>query len=277
VASPENRRERIELRSALQIVPTKPVLAVRGLSVQSRDRTLLHDVNLEVGSNEIYGIIGPSGAGKSTLLRCLNRLIDLDEGLTATGIVEYLGKPVYGPGVDVDELRSWIGMLFQQPVVFPGSIEENVVFGVRRLRRLPKRQLRARAETALRRAALWDEVKDRLRESAATLSVGQRQRLCLARALAVEPRVLLMDEPTSALDPKATEAIEELIVRLKREHTIILVTHDMAQARRVADSVGCLCLRDGVGELAESAACTDFFDSPKTPEVIEFLGQGSTD
>jgi phosphate transport system ATP-binding protein len=173
----------------------------------------------------------------------------------------------------VDALRSRIGMIFQQPVVFPGSIAANVLFGVRRTRRLPRRAWAERIESALREAALWNEVKDRLREPAARLSVGQQQRLCLARVLACEPEILLLDEPTSALDERSTREIEELILRLRERHAIVLVTHNLQQARRVADSVACLGVRDHAGELVESGRCCDVFDQPRTPELVHFLAR----
>jgi phosphate transport system ATP-binding protein len=195
------------------------VLQVRDVSVSAQGKLLLRTASFSVQANQVFGIIGPSGAGKSTLLRALNRLTDLIPGLRVTGDVRLRDESIYGSGVDVNALRGRIGMLFQQPVVFPASIEENVLFGAKRLRSLTRSARHEVVEAALREAALWDEVRDRLRSSALALSVGQQQRLCLARALAVEPEVILMDEPTSALDPKSTQAIEELILRLKaRRH-----------------------------------------------------------
>jgi len=258
-------------RPPLRVVPSEAVLEAKGLGVRAGARDILQSVDLTVPDAGVYGIIGPSGVGKSTLLRCLNRLIDLDEGLVVSGEVRCRGRSVRDPEVDPDELRRDIGMLFQQPVVFPGSVLDNVAFGLRRLFRVTRSELLSRSEAALRRAALWDEVKDRLNEPAAPLSVGQRQRLSLARALAVEPSILLMDEPTSALDPRATEAIEELILELRRDHVIVLVTHDLRQARRVSDTVACLCLQDGAGELAEVASCESLFAAPQTRAASEFL------
>ncbi|HEX3528361.1 MAG TPA: ATP-binding cassette domain-containing protein [Thermoanaerobaculia bacterium] len=228
-----------------------PVLAVRGLSVTAGGRRqVLRDIDLDIAPGSVLCIIGPSGAGKTTLLRCLNRLVDLVPDLTVSGDVRFHGAPIYARGVDVDALRARIGMIFQQPAVFPGSIADNVLFGVRHTGRLPRRALPERLERALREAALWSEVAHRLDERAASLSVGQQQRLCLARALAGEPEVLLLDEPTSALDPQSTEAIEELILRLRERHAVVLVTHNLGQAERLADSVACLTVRsDGAGEL----------------------------
>ncbi len=249
------------------------VLETRGLRVSAGRRPILRDVSLRIRPRQVFGIIGPSGAGKSTLLRCLNRLVDLTPGLRVEGEVWYNARSVRAPGTDADTLRARIGMLFQQPVVFPKSIYENVIFGVRHLGQVKRRDWPDVAEKALREAALWTEVKDRLHEPALRLSVGQQQRLCLARTLAVSPEVILMDEPTSALDPKSTEAIEELIVRLKERHTLVLVTHNLEQARRVADWLGCLCVRDGAGEMLETACCDEMFTNPQCCEVADYLGR----
>ena len=250
---------------------SEPLLAARALEVRAPDRTILRDVHFAVQPGQVFGIIGPSGAGKSTLLRCLNRLNDLVPGLRVRGDVTLRGASIYAPGVEVNALRARVGMLFQQPVVFPTSIADNVLFGARRLRRLTRSESSALVESTLREAALWDEVKDRLPTAATSLSVGQQQRLALARALAVGPEIILMDEPTSALDPKSTQAIEELIVRLKARHTIVIVTHHVAQARRITDWIACLCLRDGAGEIVESACCDTVLGNPQCREVIEYL------
>lgn len=247
------------------------VFRVENLSVAARSQAILQDVSVSIPPHQVFGIIGPSGAGKSTFLRCLNRLSDLTPELTVRGRIEYRGTSIYSPSLGPDALRARIGFLFQQPVVFPKSILENAVFGVRHLRRLSKRQLAETAERALTEAALWTEVRDRLRDSALTLSVGQQQRLCLARALATNPEVILMDEPTSALDPKSTAAIEELILTLKERLTIVLVTHNIAQARRVTDWLACMCVRDGVGTIAESACCDAMLGDPQCQEVVEYL------
>jgi len=236
-----------------------PVLETRDLNVFAGERRLLRDVNLRIAARQVCGLIGPSGAGKSTLLRCLNRLIELDAGLRTTGDVLLHGRSIFAPEVDPDDLRARVGIIFQQPVVFPVSILKNVLFGARHLGRTPRKELPALAERALREAALWEEVRDRLLESAAKLSVGQQQRLCLARTLAGDPEVILMDEPTSALDPKSTEAIEELILRLKATRTIVLVTHNLGQARRVADTLACVDVRDGAGEVVQCGPCSGGF------------------
>ncbi len=249
----------------------EPVLRVEGLNVRAGGRRILADVNLEIQPRQVFGIIGPSGAGKSTLLKCLNRLIDLTPGLAVSGEVRFHGESIYRAGCDVDALRARIGIIFQQPAVFPTSIYRNVIFGVRRLGKVPRREWPATAEQALREAALWDEAKDRLHDSALKLSVGQQQRLCLARTLALGPEIILMDEPTSALDPRSTAAIEELIVLLKKTRTIVLVTHNTAQARRVTDWLACVCPRGDAGEVVESACCDALFDNPQCQEVAEFL------
>jgi phosphate transport system ATP-binding protein len=251
----------------------EPVLEAEKLSVSIGGRLLLRSVDLRIEPRRVLGILGPSGAGKTTLLRCLNRLSDLVPELVVSGDVRLHGESIYGRGVDVDALRSRVGMIFQQPVVFPGSIAGNVLFGVRRTRRLPRRAWPERIERALREAALWNEVNHRLREPAARLSVGQQQRLCLARVLACEPEILLLDEPTSALDEGATREIEELILRLRERHAIVLVTHNLQQARRVADSVACLGVRDHAGELIESGRCCDVFDQPQAPELVRHFSR----
>jgi phosphate transport system ATP-binding protein len=249
-----------------------PILEVRDLSVRTRaGLPILQNVSLSVGPCCVHGLIGPSGAGKSTLLKCLNRLIDLDAGLVVDGDIQFRGESIYTPGIDVDSLRSSIAMIFQQPVVFPGSIADNVAFGVKRVHRPSRKQLPEIVEQALLQTALWDEVKDRLKAPASQLSVGQQQRLCLARGLALDPDVILMDEPTSALDPRSTEAIEQLILTLKQDRSIVLVTHDTNQARRVTDWLECLCIIDGCGQVADSACCDAMFDSPSCQAVAEYL------
>jgi len=242
-------------------VAVQAIIETFGLSVRAGERELLREVNLSITPQQVFGIIGPSGAGKSTLLKCLNRLIELSPGLRVGGDVRFHEQSIYAANVDVDALRARIGILFQQPVVFPKSILQNVIFGTRHLGKVPRKEWPVVAERALREAALWDEVKDRLRDSALRLSVGQQQRLCLARTLAVDPEVILMDEPTSALDPKSTEAIESLILQLKQKRTIVLVTHNLGQARRVADQLVCICVRDGAGVVTSCGTCGDVLDS----------------
>ena len=252
-----------------------PVLEVRDLTVTAGGRTILRGVNLAIPPRKVFGLIGPSGAGKSTLLKCLNRLVDLTPGLRVSGDVRLEGQSIFGPGTYADDLRARVGMLFQQPVVFPKSVYQNVIFGVRHLGAVPRRQWPQVAEAALREAGLWDEVRDRLGEPAARLSVGQQQRLCLARTLACGPEVILMDEPTSALDPRSTKLIEDLVARLKERHTIVLVTHNIPQARRVADWLACLCVNDGAGEVMETACCDTLLDNPTCQSVVEYLRHGT--
>ena len=245
------------------------ILEASALTVRTADRVLLRDASFRAESGRVFGIIGPSGGGKSTLLRCINRLNDLVPGLRVSGDMRLRGECIRTS--DVNALRARIGMLFQQPVIFPASIGENVLFGAKRLRSLTRAEAAALTESALREAALWDEVKDRLHQPATVLSVGQQQRLCLARALAVQPEVLLMDEPTSALDPRSTAAIEELILRLKTSHTILIVTHNIAQARRITDTLACVSIRDGVGQIVEQGEREQLLASPQTPELCEYL------
>ncbi len=246
------------------------LLETRNLTVRFGSRIILRDISVAVPAGQVSGIIGPSGAGKTTLLRCLNRLIELQPGVKVEGQVLLRGRSIYAPEVDVDDLRARVGTIFQQPVVFPVSIYRNVIFGVRHLGRVARAEWPAAAEAALREAALWDEVKDRLNELATKLSVGQQQRLCLARTLAVEPEVILMDEPTSSLDTKSTDAIEQLILRLKATRTIVLVTHNLGQARRVADGLACIAVRNGAGELIESGPCGEILGAPARDEITEF-------
>lgn len=239
--------------------PTQPpakttALAVRELGVTVDGKHLLADIQFDVTAKTVMGIIGPSGAGKTTLLKSLNRLLDLTPQFRVSGDVLLHDQSIYASDVDADALRARIGILFQQPVVFPKSILDNVLFGVRHLGRIPRADWPETAERVLREVSLWDEVKDRLRDSALRLSVGQQQRLCLARTLATRPEVILMDEPTSALDPKATEAIENLVQQLKVQQAIVLVTHNLAQARRVCDELVCLAPVEGTGKIFASGS-----------------------
>jgi len=260
---------------ALETAPAAAVLETRKLSVATGRRPLLRSIDLRIEPRRVLGILGPSGAGKTTLLRCLNRLVDLTPHLAVSGEILLHGRSIRGREVNADALRTRVGMLFQQPVVFPGSIADNVLFGVRHTQRPPRREWPERIERALREAALWEEVRHRLREPAASLSAGQQQRLCLARTLAGEPEILLLDEPTSALDAGSTAAIEELILRLRERHAIVLVTHGLRQARRVADSLVYLSVRDGAGEVIESGPCQDLFSRPRSPELACYLSRES--
>jgi phosphate transport system ATP-binding protein len=234
---------------ALVTAMTDAVFDISSLSVAAGSQRILDAISFGIPGGGVFGIIGPSGAGKSTLLKCLNRMTDLEPGLRVSGDVSFRGESIYAARVNADDLRTRIGFLFQQPVVFPRDIRTNVLFGVRHLGTVPRRRWAETAERALREAALWDEVKDRLKTPALKLSVGQQQRLCLARILATAPEVILMDEPTSALDPGSTEAIETLILTLKQRHTIVMVTHNLPQAERVCGRLAAIGLDDGVGRV----------------------------
>ncbi len=248
-----------------------PILQLSNVQVTATNRVLLREVTLAIHPREVLAIVGASGAGKSTLLKTMNRLVDLTPSLRVDGQVRFHGQPIYAAGVDVDALRARIGILFQQPVIFPGSLYHNVLFGVRHLQQTRRCEWPEIAEQALRDAGLWDEAKDRLQQSALRLSVGQQQRLCLARTLAVQPEVLLMDEPTSALDPRSTEVIEHLMLRLKERHTIVLVTHNLRQAQRVADRLAFIGVRDGSGCLMAQGAPEELLQRRDVPEWKAYL------
>jgi len=227
----------------------------------------LKDVTLGIEANSVTAIIGPSGCGKSTLLRSFNRMNDLIPGVRTRGEVRVLGRNVLGSDVDVVALRRRVGMVFQRPNPFPKSIFENVVFGLRMLGIRNRRELEERCENSLRRAALWDEVKDRLHRSALALSGGQQQRLCIARCLAVEPEVILMDEPASALDPTATARIEELVVEFKSRYTIAVVTHNMQQAARISDRTAFML----AGALVEYGTTSELFTRPREKLTEDYI------
>mgnify|MGYP000532061743 CR=1 FL=1 len=227
----------------------------------------LHDITLSFAANQVTALIGPSGCGKSTFIRCLNRMNDLIPRTRVIGEVLLDGENIYAPGVDVVELRSRIGMVFQKPNPFPKSIFDNVAYGLRVNGRKEKGFLRRKVEESLKKTALWDEVRDRLETSALGLSGGQQQRLCIARALAVEPEVLLMDEPCSALDPIATQKIEDLILELKNSYTIIIVTHNMQQAARVSDTTAFFYL----GRLIEAGPTPIIFSRPVHRQTEDYI------
>lgn len=227
----------------------------------------LHGLSMDMPAKRVTGLIGPSGCGKSTFLRWINRMNDQVEGARAEGIVEVEGTNVLAKSTDVVELRRHIGMVFQKPNPFPKSIYDNVAFGARLHYKLCKSDLDAIVEHSLRRASLWEEVKDRLKQSALGLSGGQQQRLCIARALAVDPQVLLMDEPCSALDPKSTARIEELISELRGDYTIIIVTHNMQQAARVSDATAFMFQ----GELIEYGPTKQLFTSPREKQTEDYI------
>jgi phosphate transport system ATP-binding protein len=250
------------------------VFEVRDLAVAYSGAVALKDVSLDVYRNSVTAFIGPSGCGKSTFIRCFNRMNDLIPGATVEGTVRYHGQDVYGADVDPVEVRRRIGMVFQKPNPFPKSIYDNIAFGPRVLGM--KASMDELVEQSLRHAALWDEVKDRLKESALGLSGGQQQRLCIARALAVEPDVILMDEPASALDPISTTRIEDLMHELKREYTIVIVTHNMQQAARVADMTAFFSVdvvEDGRrnGVLVEYDVTSKIFTTPADKRTEDYV------
>ncbi len=244
-----------------------PMVATRDFDLWYGTHHALKQVTLEVPAHSVTAVIGPSGCGKSTLLRSFNRMNDLIPGVRVAGAVRVAGLDVYAPATDVVELRRRVGMVFQRPNPFPKSIFDNVAFGLRLLGAMDRAELEARVESALRRAALWDEVRDRLGRSALALSGGQQQRLCIARALAVEPEVLLMDEPASALDPTATARIEELVLQLKERYTIVMVTHNMQQAARVSDRTAFML----VGELVEVDETRRLFTRPRQKLTEDYI------
>ena len=233
----------------------------------SGDKTVnVKDVNLDINAKEITAFIGPSGCGKSTFLKTLNRMNDLVEGCKITGDVRLDGENIYS-GMDVSQLRKRVGMVFQKPNPFPMSIYDNIAYGPRTHGIHNKAKLNEIVETSLRQAAIWDEVKDRLNKSALGMSGGQQQRLCIARALAVQPEVILMDEPTSALDPISTSKIEDLVIELKKDYTIIMVTHNMQQATRVSDKTVFFLL----GEIIESGDTEKLFSIPTDKRTEDYI------
>jgi phosphate transport system ATP-binding protein len=247
--------------------PPQPKISTRQLNVYYDSFHAIKDVNLDILPNHITALIGPSGCGKSTFLRCLNRMNDLIEGARVEGSVLLDGKDVNDPRTDVVALRRRVGMVFQRPNPFPMSIYDNVAYGPR-IHGIRRRSvLNEIVERSLRQAALWDEVKDKLRQSALALSGGQQQRLCIARVLAVEPEVLLMDEPASALDPTATFRIEELMQELKSRYTIVIVTHNMQQAARVSQYTGFFYK----GELYEFGETAKIFTNPERRETEDYI------
>ena len=242
-------------------------ISIRNLDFFYGDNKALKGIVLDLPAKQVTGMIGPSGCGKSTLLRVLNRMYDLYPGQRAAGEVTMDGQNIIAADVDLNDLRSRVGMVFQKPTPFPMSIYDNIAFGVRLHEKLPRAEMDERVEWSLTRAALWGEVKDRLATSATGLSGGQQQRLCIARTIAVRPEVILLDEPTSALDPISTLKIEELIDELKRDFTIAIVTHNMQQAARCADQVAFFYL----GELIEVGPAAQMFTAPKQKRTQEYI------
>ncbi len=233
-------------------------ISLKNIKKSYGTNTVIENLSIDIKAGEFIVILGPSGCGKSTLLRCLNRMNDLIEGVKITGLVEMDGQDIYG-NIDVADLRIKVGMVFQKPNPFPMSIYENVAYGLRAQGIKDKKHIDMVVEKSLRGAALWDEVKDRLKSHAFGLSGGQQQRLCIARTIAMEPDVILMDEPTSALDPIATHKIEELMEDLKKDYTIVIVTHSMQQARRISDRTAFFLM----GELVEHDETQVIFSNPR--------------
>ncbi|POF61922.1 phosphate ABC transporter ATP-binding protein PstB [Novacetimonas maltaceti] len=244
-----------------------PALSIRNLDFWYGTNHALKNISLDFPERQVTGMIGPSGCGKSTLLRILNRMYDLYPGQRATGEVIFDGRNIIAPGVDVNVLRSRIGMVFQKPTPFPMSIYDNIAFGVRLHERLSRAEMDQRVEDVLRRVALWPEVRDRLGASAAALSGGQQQRLCIARTIATRPEVILLDEPTSALDPISTARIEELLDELKRDFSIAIVTHNLQQAARCADRVAFFYM----GELVEVDTADQMFTAPHKKQTQDYI------
>ena len=243
------------------------IITVKDMCLWYGDHQALKNVNIEIPEKSITAFIGPSGCGKSTFLKTLNRMNDLIPGVKITGDIRYEGTDIFSKEVDVNNLRKEIGMVFQKPNPFPMSIYDNVAYGPRTHGITNRVQLDEIVERALRDAAIWDEIKDRLKKNALGMSGGQQQRLCIARALAVQPKILLMDEPTSALDPISTSRIEELVMELKEKNTIVMVTHNMQQAVRVSDHTAFFLL----GELVEFGKTDDIFSQPKDQRTEDYI------
>lgn len=246
----------------------KAMMSAKAVSVFYGEKQALFDIDMDIQKHKVTALIGPSGCGKSTFLRCLNRMNDTVENCNITGKVELNGENIYDPNVDVVVLRSKVGMVFQKPSPFPKSIYDNIAYGPR-IHSLTqdKNELDMVVEKSLKRAGLWEEVKDRLNDMATGLSGGQQQRLCIARAIAIKPEVVLMDEPCSALDPIATGIIEELIVELKEKFTIVMVTHSMQQARRVSDHTGFFHM----GNLIEFGETAQVFEKPAHNKTADYI------
>ena len=243
------------------------IITVKDMCLWYSQTQALKNININIEEKSITALIGPSGCGKSTFLKTLNRMNDLVPGVKITGDIRYRGKDIFSPDTDVNELRREIGMVFQKPNPFPMSIYDNIAYGPRTHGVRNKAKLDDIVERSLHGAAIWDEVKDRLKKSALGLSGGQQQRLCIARALAVEPDVLLMDEPTSALDPISTSKIEDLAIELKKKYTIIIVTHNMQQAVRISDNTAFFLL----GDLIEYGNTEKMFESPEDKRTEDYI------
>lgn len=261
-----NQTENSVLRFEQRLLAS-PKMDIRKLSFFYGKFQALHDIDLRVPERQATAFIGPSGCGKSTLLRTFNRIYDLYPDQRATGQILLDGNDILNRQQDLNRLRARIGMVFQKPTPFPMSVYDNIAFGVKLYEKLSRAEMNERVEWALKRAALWDEVKDKLKQDGTRLSGGQQQRLCIARAIAVKPEVLLLDEPASALDPISTLKIEELIGELKDDYTIMIVTHNMQQAARVSDYTAFMY----VGNLVEFGATDDIFTNPKQKQTEDYI------
>jgi phosphate transport system ATP-binding protein len=254
--------------SAILTLPDEAVkLAIRNLNFHYGAKQALHGASVSFARNAVTALIGPSGCGKSTLLRILNRIYSLYPGQRAEGEVILDGEDILSGRIDAAALRARVGMVFQKPTPFPMSIYDNVAYGVRLYEKLSRSEMAERVEQSLRRAALWDEVKDKIRDSGLSLSGGQQQRLCVARAIAVKPEVLLLDEPASALDPISTARLEETVAELKSDHTVVIVTHNMGQAARLSDHTGFMYL----GRLVEFGETEQVFTNPVTARARDYI------
>lgn len=245
----------------------EPIIKVRDLEAHYGSKKAIKGIDIDIYPNRVTSIIGPSGCGKSTFLRCLNRINDLIRNFTCSGTILYEGINIYDKTVDINDLRRKVGMVFQKPNPFPKSIYENITYGLKIYGERNKSRLDDVVETSLKKAALWEEVKDDLNKSALALSGGQQQRLCIARALAIEPEVILLDEPCSAIDPISTAKVEDLIYQLKQNYTIIIVTHNMQQAARVSDHTAFFCL----GDLIEYDLTSRIFSKPAKKQTEDYI------
>jgi phosphate transport system ATP-binding protein len=252
--------------NAIPAAPNDVVVSVEGLTVRTKERSLLDGVSIDFSARSLTAVVGPSGCGKTTFIRALNRMTELTPGLRVAGKVSYLGQNIYDPSVNPVVVRRRMGMVFQRPTVFPMSIFENAAFGLR-LVHTEEHEVDAAVTEALQRAGLWEEVKAELDRPALSLSGGQQQRLCIARALAVRPRVLLLDEPTSALDPGATQRVEATLQRLKEDIVLVLVTHNVAQAARISDRIAFL----HAGHLVEVGPTADILERPREKLTEQFI------
>lgn len=261
--------EQTALKPKLSVVgkTVNNIIDIEGLQIWIKENHILDTISLSIPKNKITCIIGPSGSGKSTLIRSINRINDDVDGITTQGKIDFNGKSILDKNSDVASLRTQIGMVFQKPCVFPKSIKENVLFGIQHLKKLNKLEKLQIVEYYLKKASLWKEVSHRLNDKAISLSIGQQQRLCIARTLAVKPEVILLDEPTSSLDPLSTRAIEEMMVNLKQSYTIVFVTHNIQQAKRIADNLIFIC----DGKVIEQGKASELFTCAKNSKTRAYL------